>query len=149
MVAHVSTLLTLAHKFTGTHAGRRIARHNVAALHWSPSFILGAMLSEVTSHQQLERPNAVITPPSDVHTPCHSDLSSTGSLRCDQCTSRNAHSMLRIAHARLRPQHRLAHAHSNPPAQAVAIAHPEGLEPSSMLSRLQCMLLRAAIYTLD
>ena len=90
VVAHVATLLTLAHRFTGTRAGRRITGHNVAAPHWSPNFILGAMLSEVTSNKRLERANAVVTPPSDVHTPCHSNLSSTGSLRCDQCTSRNS-----------------------------------------------------------
>ena len=51
VVAHVATLLTLARRFTGTCADRKIAGHNVAALHWSPSFILGAMLSEVTSRQ--------------------------------------------------------------------------------------------------
>ena len=49
IVAHVATLLTLAHRFPGTHAGRRIAGHNAAASHGSPNFIPGAMLSEVTS----------------------------------------------------------------------------------------------------
>ena len=148
VVAHVATLLTLAHKFTRTRAGRKIAGHNAAAPHWLPCFLLRAMLSEVTSHQRLKWPNAVIAPPSDVHTPCHSDLSSTGSLRCDQCTSCNSHSMLHIAHVRLRPQHRPAHAHSNPPLQAVTIVHLKGLEPSSVLSRLLYTLLRATIRTL-
>ena len=39
--------------------GRRIALDNAAALHWSPSFILGAVLSKVASHHRLERPNGV------------------------------------------------------------------------------------------
>ena len=51
--------------------------------------------------------------------------------------------------ARSRPQHCLVHAHSNPPSQAVAIVHPKGLEPSRMLSQLQCMLLRTASRTLN
>ena len=57
--------------------------------------------------------------------------------------------MLRIAHARLHPQHCPAHAHSNPLTQAVTIVHPKGLEPSCMLSQLWCTLLRAAIRMLD
>ena len=103
-----------------------------------------------SQHDNVRRPSLeVSTPPSDIHTPCHSDLSSTGSLRCDQCASRNSHSMLRIAHARLCPQHRPAHAYSNPPSQAVTIVHLEGLEPSSVLSQLLYMLLRATIRTLN
>ena len=43
----------------GTRTGRWNAGHNAAASHWSPSFILGAMLSKVVSHQRLERPNGV------------------------------------------------------------------------------------------
>ena len=132
MVAHVATPLTFEHKCTDAGAGRRIARHNAAAPHWSPSFILGAMLSEVTSYQRLKRPNTVVTPPSDAHTLCHLGLSSVGSLRCDQCASRNAHSMLCIAHARLRPQHRPAHAHSNPPTRAISNRQSWGLETSSV-----------------
>ena len=57
----------------------------------------------------------------------HPDLSSTGSLRYDQCTSRNAHSMLHIAHARVRPQHRPARKSSNPPSQAVPIRQFQGV----------------------
>ena len=51
VVAHVATRLTLEHRFTGMRVGRKVARHNDTALHWSPSFIPDAMLSEVESHQ--------------------------------------------------------------------------------------------------
>ena len=148
IVAHVATLQSLAHRFTGMRIGRWNAGHNDVAPHWSPSFILGAVLFEVTSHQQLERPNAIVTPPSDAHTRCHEDLSSAGSLRCDQCALRNAHSVLCIAPARLHPQHCPGLDPSNPPSQAIRIVHPNGLELSSVLFRLQCTLLCAVIRTL-
>ena len=51
MVAHVATLQSLGHKVTGMCAGHWIAGHNDATPHWSPSFILGTMLSKVPSHQ--------------------------------------------------------------------------------------------------
>ena len=43
----------------GCTLGRKNAGHNAVALHWSPNFILGAVLSKVASHQRLERPNGV------------------------------------------------------------------------------------------
>ena len=147
MVAHVATLQSLEHRATGTRTGRWVAGHNDATPHWSPSFILAAMLSEVMSHQRLERPNAVVTPSSNSHTHCHSDLSPNWSLRGDQCASHNS-AVLCIVHARLQPQHRPTHALSNPPSLAVANRQFRGLEPSSVLSWLLCTLLHVAIRTL-
>ena len=57
--------------------------------------------------------------------------------------------MLRIAHAQLRPQHRPSRVLPNPPSQTVPNRYSRGLEPSSMLSWLLCVLLRATIRTLS
>ena len=57
--------------------------------------------------------------------------------------------MLRIAHARLRPQHRLARIMQNLPIQTIYSIHLEVLDPSSALARLLYTLLHTIIYTLD
>ena len=57
--AQLATLQSLARRVTGMHTERWNAGHNAAASTWSPSFIMGAVLSKVVSHQRLERPNGV------------------------------------------------------------------------------------------
>ena len=59
LIAQLATLQSLARWFTGMHTERWNAGHNAAASTWSPSFIMGAVLSKVVSHQRLERPNGV------------------------------------------------------------------------------------------
>ena len=129
------------------HIGHRIARHNAAALHWSPSFILGAMLSKVVSHQRLERPNAVSHLPWTLLHAATRICYQTGSPRCDQCTSRNSARCCASPMRDCTPN--IAQCiHSNPPAQAIVIVHFRGKEASSMLPQLQCTLLCAAICPL-
>ena len=133
VVTHVATLQSIGHMFIDAHAGRRIAGHNATAPHWSPSFILDAMLSELTSHQRLERPNAVITPPSDSRTRCYPDLLATRSLRCDQCAmhaiarsnthtgSKKCESLFAHYTHKERRQHKL-HAHSSAIGSTLSVA---------------------------
>ena len=148
MVAHVATLQSLDHRVTGNahwlqdRWAQCCSTALVAQLHPGRDAIQGYITSMIRTAK------CRFTPSSDSHTRWHSDLLSHGSLRCDQCASRNSHSMLRIAHARLHPQHHLVRVHSNPPAQAVTNRQFQGLEPSSVLPRLLYTLLRAAIRTL-
>ena len=150
VVAHVATLQSLGHRFTDARTSCRIAGHNVAAPHRSPSFILGTMLSEVMSHQRLERPNAVshlpwtLTPIATriCHQLGHSNVTSAHRVilhtRCCASPMRDCTPNI----AQCTPTRIL-------PSQAVSHRQLGGLESSSVLSRLLCTLLRPAIRTLS
>ena len=57
--AQVATPIAGSQVALGMRTAHWNVGHNAAASHWSPSFILGAVLSKVASHQRLERPNGV------------------------------------------------------------------------------------------
>ena len=146
--AQVATLQSLTRRVTGMHTGRWNAGHNAAASIWSPSFILGAVLSEVVSHHGLERPNGVShlprTPTRFATRMCnetgHSDVTSAHRVMHNRCYA----SPMRDCVPNI-AQRASCTIHPHRPSKIIAF---NWLELSSVLSRLLHTLLRTAIRTL-
>ena len=148
--AQLATLQSLARWFTGMHTERWNAGHNAAASTWSPSFIMGAVLSKVVSHQRLERPNGVShhpwTPTRFATLICnetgHSDVTNAHRVMQHRCCASPMRDCIpniaQRASCTIRPRR-----------PSIIIAHSNGLELSSVLLWMQYTLLRAAIRTLD
>ena len=144
-----ATLQSLARRLAGMHTGRCNAGHNAAASHWSPSFIMGAVLSKVMSHQRFERPNGVShhprTPTRFATRICnktgHSDVTNAHRvMHHRRCASPMRDCIPNIA------QRASCTIRSRRPSKIIAST---GLELSSVLLWMQYTLLCAAIRTLE
>ena len=146
--AQLATLQSLACWFAGMRTERWHAGHNAAASTWSPSFILGAVLSEVVSHQRFECSNGVSHLPRTAtrfatricNEPGHFDVT-------------NAHRVMhnRYGASPMRdciPNIAQRASYTIRPRRSSKIIAFDWLELSSVLSRLLHTLLRAAIRTL-
>ena len=147
--AQLATIQSLARRLAGMHTERWNAGHNAAASTWSPSFIMGAVLSKVVSHQRLERPNGVSHHPRTLtrfatricNETGHSDVTNAHRVmhhrRCASPMRDCIPNIAQRASCTIRPRR---------PSKIIAST---GLELPSVLLWMQCTLLRAAIRTLE